>query len=110
MGGVTLAGHTKNGPDLTDAMAYLSASDTLHGVSTRLQIRKPDGPTAAVCFLEAVSVWPDLQEATRQGTLTTQHECKSGDMSDFGAALWTLCWRHDVALGKARWKQTTLPL
>jgi len=105
-----LGKRSKNGPDLLDVMEYWKAMDVLHAVSTQLRIVRSDGPEHAVCCLEAVSVWPDLRASTLQGSLITAQLLKSGDMSEVGAALWTLCWRHDVALGKVRWKQQTLPL
>jgi len=106
---VLLVKHSMSGPDLLDAKRYLEAMDALHGVSSNIEMTPDRTVHSAVWSLAVVSVWPDLREATRQGSLTTRQEFIGGDMCDLGAVLWTLCWRHDVALGKVRWRQATLP-
>lgn len=100
---------TRNQPDLLDAKRYLQASDALHGVSSVVKLIPDMTVNSDVWLLDITSVWPDLRETLGQAYLTTQVQFAGGDMSALGVALWTLCWRHDVALGKVRWKQLTLP-
>lgn len=101
---------TKNSPDLLDVKTYVQAMDTLHGTSSTFRLT-PDMTVNSVVWLVGItSVWPDLRATLGQESLTTVEEYRDGDLSGLGAALYRLCWRQDVALGKIRWKQSTLPM